>query len=97
MHKLRTLTACLTALGLLAFGTGCMGGSDPSRPPGAPPAEEPATPPADPPATQTTFLEFTRELIVNQTSDTGAPVAVPGPEVVDSPEPTPFYEESFFR
>ena len=94
MSKRPALLAGLV-LATLAFSAGCDGDDNPPNPtpPGNPP---PVTPPpvTAPPDAGVTFAQYTQNLILTKTSDTGTPEPVPSTtEVKDDETAVP---DSFF-
>lgn len=101
MRSLRAM-ACLLTLGATLAYTGCSDDDDPKPDGGTPP--DSGTPDAGPPDAGTpdagpTAIEFTtfvRELILNQTNETGSPVTLDDKTFVDT-EPADAFPPSFFE
>ncbi|MBN8468338.1 hypothetical protein JYJ95_17610 [Corallococcus exiguus] len=95
MRSLRAL-ACVLALGAAVGFSGCHDDDDPKPDGGTPDSGTPdsGTPDAGPTATE--FTAFVKDLIENQTSDTGSPVTLDDKNFVDS-EPTDAFPPAFFQ
>ncbi|WP_147451374.1 hypothetical protein [Corallococcus llansteffanensis] len=97
MRSLRAM-ACLLALGATLAYTGCSDDDDDPKPDGGttPDSGTPdsGTPDAGP--TGTEFTAFVRDLIQNQTNDTGTPVTLDDKTFVDT-EPANAFPPTFFQ
>ncbi|NOK19952.1 hypothetical protein [Corallococcus carmarthensis] len=97
MRNLRAL-ACVFALGAAVGFSGCSDDDDDPKPDGGtqPDSGTPdsGTPDAGP--TGTEFTVFVKDLIENQTHDTGTPVTLDDKNFVDS-EPTDAFPPAFFQ
>ncbi|GMT99385.1 hypothetical protein KH5H1_35040 [Corallococcus caeni] len=98
MRNLRAL-ACLLALGAAVGFSGCSDDDDDPKPDGGTTKPDSGTPDSGTPdagPTGTEFTAFVKDLIENQTNDTGSPVTLDDKNLVDS-EPADAFPPAFFQ
>lgn len=93
MRSLRAM-ACLLTLGATLAYTGCSDDDDDPKPDGGTTRPDAGSPDAGP--TGTEFTAFVRDLIQNQTNETGTPATLDDKTLVDT-EPADAFPPTFFQ